>query len=160
MASNERMVPLLICCLLPLCRHRGGQGLTGDKQTTLFDRQDGKDSWRVTHLALLNTKESLTMTTGPAQDIPESWWLQSSHPENRHPGISGGIKRGGRCPQASHPAWGDPQHSPQVQKVSNTGHVPLGEKPSSTAHGTAAQVSSMGMQDRVSVNESNENLPT
>lgn len=97
MASNEKTVPLLlICSLLPLCRHRGGQALaTDDKQTTLFDRQDGRDSWRgVTHLALLNTKESLTMTTGPSSGHSESWyWLQSSHPANTYPGIRGGIER-------------------------------------------------------------------
>lgn len=38
----------------------------------------------VTYLALLSTKESLTMTTGPSSGHSESWyWLQSSHPASR-----------------------------------------------------------------------------
>lgn len=99
------------------------------------------------------------MTTGPSSGHSESWyWLQSSHPENRHPGIrGGGIKRGGRRPQSIPQPGGDPQRSPQVQKESNTGHEPPGEKPSSTARGKADRVSSMGTQDSVSVNE---NSPT
>ena len=47
------------------------------------------------------------MTTGPSSGHSESWyWLQSSHPENRHPGISGGHQEGREMPTEHPAAWG------------------------------------------------------
>lgn len=53
------------------------------------------------HRALLNTKESLTVTTGPSSGHSESWyWLQSSHPANRRP-ASERTARGGGPPKGA-----------------------------------------------------------
>lgn len=76
----------------------------------------------VTHLALLNTKESLTMTTGPSSGHSESWyWLQSSHPADRQPAS------GAEAPEDTaglQPSGGDRRCSPQIQNGANIGRAP------------------------------------
>lgn len=45
----------------------------------------------ISYLALLNTKESLTVTTGPSSGHSESWYCpQSSHPARNQTGKVGG----------------------------------------------------------------------